>query len=125
MKSLSLIHICQNSNLLHLALDIWQDQVFFQENAYPSGHFAAEILNISEETLQNLITYGGAISHQVETLAHANRGQFIALLPETRASLENMLTVLWRCPPYNLSLIHIYVWVSEINRRVNWTANNS
>ena len=38
----------QNSNLLHLALDIWQDQVFFQENAYPSGHFAAEILNISE-----------------------------------------------------------------------------
>ena len=92
----------QNSNLLHLALDIWQDQAFFQENAYPSGHFAAEILNISEETLQNLITYGGAISHQVETLAHANRGQFIALLPETRASLENMLTVLWRCPPYNL-----------------------
>ena len=92
----------QNSNLLHLTLDIWQDRVFFYENAYPAGHFAAEILNISEETLHDLITYGGAISHQVEALAYANRSQFIALLPETRASLGNMLNVLWRCPPYNL-----------------------
>ena len=53
----------QNSNLLHLTLDIWQDRVFFYENAYPAGHFAAEILNISEETLHDLITYGGAISY--------------------------------------------------------------
>ena len=79
----------QNSNLLHLALDIWQDQVFFQENAYPSGHFAAEILNISEETLQNLITYGGAISHQVETLAHKSPdATATAALPSVTAAAE-------------------------------------
>ena len=35
----------QNNNLLHLTLDIWQEQIFFNEAAYPSGYFAAEILN--------------------------------------------------------------------------------
>lgn len=41
----------QNNNLLHLTLDIWQEQIFFNEAAYPSGYFAAEILNVNDETL--------------------------------------------------------------------------
>ena len=55
----------QNNNLLHLTLDIWQEQIFFNEAAYPSGYFAAEILNVNDETLRELFTHGGGISHQM------------------------------------------------------------
>lgn len=70
--------IQQNNNLLHLTMDVWQDQIFFHETVYPAGHFAAELLNVPEETILDLVTHGGAISHQVEALALAGRGEFIS-----------------------------------------------
>ncbi len=54
-------------------MDVWQDQIFFNETVYPAGHFSAELLNVPEETMRELITRGGAISHQVEALALARR----------------------------------------------------
>lgn len=94
--------IQQNNNFLHLTMDVWQDQIFFNETVYPAGYFAAELLNVPEETIRELVTHGGAISHQVEALALAGRGEFIKLLDGTRASLEKLLDALWRCPPYSL-----------------------
>ena len=94
--------IRQNNNFLHLTMDVWQDQIFFNEIVYPTGHFAAELLNVPDETIRELVTNGGAISHQVEALALAGRGEFINLLDGTRTSLEKLLDALWQCPPYNL-----------------------
>ena len=59
----------QNNNFLHLIMDVWRDQIFFNETVYPTGHFAAELLNVPEETMRELVTHGGAISHQVKALA--------------------------------------------------------
>ena len=92
----------QNNNFLHLTMDVWQDQIFFHETVYPAGHFAAELLNVPEKTIRELVTHGGTISHQVEALALAGRGEFIKLLDGTRASLEKLLDALWHCPPYSL-----------------------
>ena len=94
--------IRQNNNFLHLTMDVWQDQIFFNETVYPAGHFATELLNVPDETIRELVTHGGAISHQVEALALAGRGEFIKLLDGTRASLEKLLDALWHCPPYSL-----------------------
>ncbi len=94
--------IRQNNNLLHLTVDVWQDQIFFHETACPAGHFAAELLNVSEETMRDLIIHGGAISHQAEALALAGPDEFINLLDGTRDSLEKLLDALWHCPPYSL-----------------------
>ena len=94
--------IQQNNNFLHLTMDVWQDQIFFNETVYPAGHFAAELLNVPQETMRELVTHGGAISHQVEALALAGRGEFIKLLDGTRPSLEKLLDALWQCPPYSL-----------------------
>ena len=47
--------IKQNNNLLHLTMDVWQDQIFFHETVYPTGHFAAELLNVPEETMRELL----------------------------------------------------------------------
>lgn len=94
--------IRQNNNFLHLTMDVWQDQIFFNETVYPASHFATELLNVPDETIRELVTHGGAISHQVEALALAGRGEFIKLLDGTRASLEKLLDALWHCPPYSL-----------------------
>ena len=94
--------IMQNNHFLSLTLDIWQDQIFFQNSAYPAGYFAAELLNVNDETLGELIRYGGEISYQVEALARAEPDAFIELLPKTHTSLEKVLDALWRCPPYSL-----------------------
>ena len=61
--------IRQNNNFLHLTMDVWQDQIFFNETVYPASHFATELLNVPDETIRELVTHGGAISHQVEALA--------------------------------------------------------
>ena len=92
----------QNNNLLHLTLDIWQEQIFFNEAAYPSGYFAAEILNVNDETLRELLTHGGEISHQMESLVCAEQSRFVKLLPELRSSVEKILDALWQCPPYSM-----------------------
>ena len=92
----------QNNNFLHLIMDVWRDQIFFNETVYPTGHFAAELLNVPEETMRELVTHGGAISHQVKALALVGRSEFIKLLDGTRTSLEKLLDALWRCPPYSL-----------------------
>lgn len=60
--------IKQNNNLLHLTLDVWQDQVFMNDVSYPAGHFAAEILNIKEDSLQLLLSKGGEVSHYAERI---------------------------------------------------------
>ena len=92
----------QNNNFLHLIMDVWRDQIFFNETVYPTGHFAAELLNVPEETMRELVTHGGAISHQGKALALVGRSEFIKLLDGTRTSLEKLLDALWRCPPYSL-----------------------
>ena len=92
----------QNNHLLSLTLDIWQDQIFFHDSAFPAGYFSAEILNVSDETMREILTHGGEVSFQVEALANAGREAFIKLLPETRTSMEKVLDALWKCPPYSL-----------------------
>ena len=91
----------QNNHLLNLTLDVWQDQIFFDDSAFPAGYFAADILNVSDETMRELLTHGGEISFQVEALANAGCEEFIKLLPETRTSMEKVLDALWKCPPYS------------------------
>lgn len=92
--------IQQNNHLQRITLDVWQDQVFLNEKAYPAGYFAAEILNQKESTLQSLIQFGGNISYEAEALMRADRDSFARLLPQVRADASSLLDVLWTYPPY-------------------------
>ena len=92
--------IKQNNNLLYLTLDVWQDLVFLNEQAYPAGYFAANIMNQDQATLQALIHYGGAISKEAEALLDADRDTFARLLPQVRSDVSALLDVLWTYPPF-------------------------
>ena len=60
--------IKQNNNLQRITLDVWQDLVFLNEQAYSAGYFAANIMNQDQATLQSLIHYGGAIGDKAEAM---------------------------------------------------------
>ncbi len=92
--------IKQNNNLLYLTLDVWQDLVFLNEQAYPAGYFAANIMNQDQAILQALIHYGGAISKEAEALVNADRDTFAQLLPQVRSDVSALLDVLWTYPPF-------------------------
>jgi len=91
----------QNNNLLHLTIDTWQDEVFFNGASYPAGHFATQVLNMELETMQSLVDKAGAISYLVEELGMADREKFCALLPQARSQISALLDDLWHFPPYS------------------------
>ncbi len=95
------IGIFQNNNLLHLTVDTWQDEVFFNGVAYPAGYFATQVLNMELDTMHSLVDKAGAISYLVEELSMADREKFCALLPQVRSQVATLLDDLWHFPPYS------------------------
>ena len=100
--------IKQNNNLLYLTLDVWQDLVFLNEQAYPAGYFAANIMNQDQATLQALIHYGGAISKEAEALLNADRDTFARLLPQVRSDVSALLG--GDAPPRSRGNLRRAVW---------------
>ena len=47
--------IRQNNNFLHRTMDVGRIRSF-QRTVYPAGHFAAELLDIPQETMRELVT---------------------------------------------------------------------
>lgn len=71
------------------------------EQAYPAGYFAANIMNQDQATLQSLIHYGGAIGDKAEAMIRTtDRDTFAHLLPQVRMDVSALLDVLWTYPPY-------------------------
>lgn len=91
----------QNNNLLHLTLDTWHDEVFFNGVSYPAGYFATHVLNIELEIMKSLIDKAGAVTYLVEELDRAGRDRFSILLPQVGKQISGLLDDLWRFPPYS------------------------
>ncbi len=91
----------QNNNLLHLTVDTWRDEVFFNGASYPAGCFATQVLYIDFEVMRSLIEKAGALTYLAEELGWADRDQLSALLPQTRNQLSALLDDLWHFPPYS------------------------
>ena len=83
-----------NQPAAYLTLDVWQDLVFLNEQAYPAGYFAANIMNQDQATLQALIHYGGAISNEAEALMKRGSGH---LCPSTSTGARRMSPPCWMC----------------------------
>lgn len=46
--------INQTNNAMHITLDVWGDKVFYNGREYPAGYFAASVLNLTDEQLEEL-----------------------------------------------------------------------
>lgn len=82
--------IKQNNDFNSLTLDLWQDKVFYQEREFPAGYFAAEILNLTEEDLQQLSSCGGAPTHILPLLEYKDAQLTARVLPALRRQMEEL-----------------------------------
>lgn len=90
----------QTNNMLHLSLDVWQDQVFFHDNAYPAGYFANGIMNAQLEAVKELLTLGRRCGALAEQFYRANKAELTSLLPKGKEAISALLDRLWAFPPY-------------------------
>lgn len=92
--------IKQNNSFVHATLDIWNDKVFYQEREFPAGYFAAEILNISEEQLIELIQNGGAPTFLLPVVVTGSKQEAEQAFPLLREQIMHLAELIWRYPPF-------------------------
>lgn len=92
--------IQQNNSFIKLTIDIWQDKVFYNEQEYPAGYFAAAVLNISGDEIMELMEAGSAVLAHHRTVVSGNKRKLGALLPTLKADLLRLAELLWKYPPF-------------------------
>lgn len=92
--------IKQNNSFLRLTVDVWQDKIFYNEQEYPAGYFAAAILNISAEELVDLMEAAGVILKHHSEIVSGDRQKLLDLLPTLKAEVVHLAELLWQYPPF-------------------------
>lgn len=92
--------IQQNNSFVHTTLDIWNDKVFYQEQEFPAGHFAASILNISDDELRELIQSGGAPTFLLPVVVQGSEQEAAQVFPLLRERIMYLAELIWRYPPF-------------------------
>ena len=92
--------IMQDNNFVHVTLDIWNDKVFYQEREFPAGYFAAEILNISQEQMIELIQNGGAPTFLLPALIIGSEQEATQAFHRLREQIMHLAELIWRYPPF-------------------------
>ena len=92
--------IKQNNSFIHTTLDIWNDKVFYQEQKFPAGYFAASILNISDDALQELIQSGGAPTFLIPVVVQGDEQEAAQAFTKLRSQIIDLAKLLWQYPPF-------------------------
>lgn len=92
----------QRNNILNLTLDLWEDQVFFEERAYPAGHFAASVMNRTVEQNTDLLVKAGYLLQDLSVLMKADEQHARAVLGKIKPQLVTLLEDIWRIEPFSL-----------------------
>ena len=92
--------IKQDNSFVHTTLDIWNDKVFYEEQEFPAGYFAASILNISEEELRELSQKGGAPTFLLPVVLKGSKREAAQAFPLLRGQITQLAELLWQYPPF-------------------------
>lgn len=92
----------QKNNLLNLTLDLWEDQVFFNEHAYPAGHFAASVMNRTVDQNTDLLVKAGHLLQDLSAFMKADKQNARAILDRIKPQLVSLLDDIWRIEPFSL-----------------------
>ena len=78
-------------------LDCWKDRVYFEEQEFPAGHFATEILNFAGEIEGPLLD---RITALITPAAAAKDGEAVDVLTEMRPLMKEAVSWICECPPF-------------------------
>ena len=93
--------IRQTNNFLHSTLDVWHNQVFFNEEAYPAGYFAASVLNISMDEINSLMEKSGALLELAPLLMSEDPQLYNRVWLELRHRMITLAEALWQYEPFS------------------------
>ena len=106
--------IKQQNDMFRATIDVWEDKIFLHEKEYPTGHFAAEILNVSDEFIvastgkaQDLLTILPGVSC-------AGKDTLKTMLPMLKRFLISIITDLSAIEPFSLWDIEAELLVPEV-----------
>ena len=106
--------IKQQNDMFRATIDVWEDKIFLHEKEYPTGHFAAEILNVSDEFIvastgkaQDLLTILPGVSC-------ADKDTLKTMLPMLKRFLISIITDLSAIEPFSLWDIEAELLVPEV-----------
>ncbi|MCM1148882.1 MAG: DUF6076 domain-containing protein [Butyricicoccus sp.] len=92
--------IRQNNSFVHTTIDIWNDKVFYQEQEFPAGYFAASILNFSEDELCELIQCGGAPTFLLPVVIQGSEQEAAQVFPLLRGQIKYLAELIWGYLPF-------------------------
>ena len=91
----------QTNSFMHSTLDVWHDQVFFNREAYPAGHFATSVLNISVDEINALTEKSGALLELCPLLMTEDERLYDKVWPELRRRVITLAEALWQYEPFS------------------------
>ncbi len=86
--------------LHHMELDVWKDQVFFNQKWYPAGTFVTELLNVPSEQIDQIMPRCGAFAKAATAWGEKGGWNAQQELKEMEATFRGYIDALWCCPPF-------------------------
>lgn len=81
-------------------LDCWKDRVYYEEQAFPAGYFAAEILNFAGEADDPILEHIIALPPLVSQAAALKKDGGRDVLAQLRPLMHKAVSWICTCPPF-------------------------
>lgn len=81
-------------------LDCWKEWVYYEEQKFPAGYFATEILNFAGEAYDPILERIITITNQVDRAVQAGRDKGCDVLAELTPLMKETVTWIYTCPPF-------------------------
>ena len=91
----------QNNDILWLSMDVWKDGVFFNEQSFPAGYFAAAAMDVSDDDMIELIKADVALFDLMVEWCECDPGEDKKLHAKIWDAALKLLDELWKIPPYS------------------------
>lgn len=90
----------QINNITRLTMDIWKDQVFFNEKPFPAGFFATAAMNVSGDTYDDLREASFELLFLLDKWRKNEQTDIKVLYPQLLSAGKKVLEQVWNIPPY-------------------------
>ena len=90
----------QLDSFIYATFDIWNEKVFYQGQEFPAGYFAASILNVSDDEMNELLRRGGAPTFSLPSVIQGGDREAALAFPALREQIRDLVKLLWRYPPF-------------------------
>ena len=109
-------------------MNCWKDRVYYVNQSFPAGHFAAEILNFAGEVEDPLLDRVFTLAHYVRQATVTEINKSHEFLAEVKPLLQETVSWICSCPPFCYQDNHFvwneFAWAMDAERFA-WVSDDS